>query len=34
MECIEVSLLPVGHPPEEPEKEKQPLSEVLHREKY
>jgi len=32
--CKLVSLLAIGHPAEEPEKEKRPLSEVLHWEKY
>jgi nitroreductase len=29
-----ICLLAIGHPAEEPEKEKRPLSEVLHWEKY
>ncbi len=29
-----VSLLAIGHPAEEPEKEKRPLSEILHWEKF
>jgi hypothetical protein len=32
--CKLVSLLAIGYPAEVPEKEKRPLSEVLHWEKY